>query len=44
MKRIARFEKVSLKQFLEGCERPDAEEIYNSIKLPKRATQVPLAA
>ena len=38
MKRIARFEKVSLKQFLEGCERPDAEEIYSSVKLPHRAT------
>lgn len=38
MKRIAKFEKVSLKQFLEGCDRADAEEIYNCIKLPKRAT------
>ena len=38
MKRIAKFEKVSLKQFVEGCERPDAESVYNEIKLPKRAT------
>ena len=38
MKRIAKFEKVSLAQFKEGCERPDAEEIYNDINLPHRAT------
>lgn len=38
MNRIAKFEKVSLAQFKEGCERPDAEEIYNGIKLPHRAT------
>ncbi len=38
MKRIAKFEKVSLKQFAEGCGRADAEEIYNSVKLPHRAT------
>lgn len=38
MKRIAKFEKVSLKQFKEGCDRLDAEEIYNGIKLPRRAT------
>lgn len=38
MKRIARFEKVSLKQFLEGCGQSNAEEIYNDIKLPARAT------
>lgn len=38
MKRIARFEKVSLKRFLEGCERNNAEEIYGGIKLPARAT------
>ena len=38
MKRIAKFEKVSLAQFKEGCERPDAEDIYNDIKLPHRAT------
>lgn len=38
MKRIAKFEKVSQKQFLEGCERPDAGEIYGNIRLPHRAT------
>lgn len=38
MRRIAKFEKVSLKQFKEGCEREDAEKIYEGIKLPKRAT------
>lgn len=38
MKRIAKFEKVSITQFKEGCDRPDAEEIYKNIKLPHRAT------
>lgn len=38
MQRIAKFEKVSLKQFKEGCERADAEKIYEEIKLPRRAT------
>lgn len=38
MKRIARFEKVSIKQFLEGCERENAEDIYGGITLPTRAT------
>lgn len=38
MQRIAKFEKVSLGQFLESCERSDAEDIYNALKLPKRAT------
>lgn len=38
MRRIAKFEKVSMKQFKDGCGRPDAEEIYNGIKLPRRAT------
>ena len=38
MKKIAQFEKVSLAQFLDGCKRPDAEEIYSKIMLPKRAT------
>ncbi len=38
MKRIAKFEKVSMKQFKAGCGRPDAEEIYSGIKLPRRAT------
>ena len=39
MKKIAQFEKVSLAQFLDGCKRPDAEEIYAKITLPKRATK-----
>lgn len=39
MNKIAKFEKVSLAQFLEGCKRPDAEEIYGKIALPKRATK-----
>ena len=38
MRRIAKFEKVSLTQFKEGCTREDAEKIYEGIKLPKRAT------
>ncbi len=38
MKRIARFEKVSLKQFCEGYEGENAQEVYDGIKLPKRAT------
>lgn len=38
MKRIAKFEKVTLKQFREGCDRENAEEIYDGIKLPRRAT------
>lgn len=38
MKKIAQFEKVSLAQFLDGCKRPDAEEIYAEIALPRRAT------
>ncbi len=38
MKRIARFEKVSTSQFREGCERSDSDVIYESIKLPRRAT------
>ena len=38
MKRIAKFEKVSLQQFKEGCSREDAEKIYSEIKLPRRAT------
>ena len=38
MKRIAKFDKVSITQFKEGCDRPDAEEIYRNIKLPHRAT------
>lgn len=45
MKRIAKFEKVSLGQFIEGWtdtfgaeEESAAREIYDQIKLPKRAT------
>lgn len=38
MKRIAKFEKVSLKQFADGCGRDDPEKIYGEIKLPCRAT------
>ena len=38
MKRIAKFEKVSLEQFVDGYGRPDAESVYNEIKLPRRAT------
>lgn len=39
MRRIAKFEKVSLKQFSESCGRADAETIYAQIKLPQRATK-----
>ncbi len=38
MKRIAKFEKVSLSQFKNDWEYGNAEEVYESIKLPKRAT------
>lgn len=38
MKRIAKFEKVSLDIFKEGCKATDAEEIYNAVMLPRRAT------
>ncbi len=41
MKRIAKFEKVSLEQFKSDWEFPEkggAAEIYEKIKLPKRAT------
>ena len=42
MKRIAKFEKVSLKQFVADWEDTFSdgrgEEVYNSIKLPVRAT------
>ena len=34
-KRIAKFEKVSQQEFLKAC---DSLEVYNDIKLPKRAT------
>lgn len=38
MKRIAKFEKVSLDQFKQGCPNSRAQEVYNNIKLPARAT------
>lgn len=38
MKRIAQFEKVSIEQFRSGSELQNAEEVYEGIKLPKRAT------
>ncbi|MDE7263936.1 MAG: dUTP diphosphatase [Anaeroplasmataceae bacterium] len=37
-KRVAKFELVSKKNFLESCDKENVEEIYQSIKLPKRAT------
>lgn len=45
MKRIARFEKVTIQQFVEawtdtfGGSKEDAETVYETIKLPKRATK-----
>lgn len=39
MKRIAMFEKVSLEQFRKAYPNADAESVYGSIKLPKRATE-----
>lgn len=38
MKRIAKFERVSLSQFKDGCSRPDSESVYETLKLPVRAT------
>ncbi len=38
MRKIAKFEKVSLSQFKIGCTREDSEKIYESIRLPRRAT------
>ena len=38
MKRIAKFEKISLNQFKSDYRKEDTLEIYNDIKLPKRAT------
>lgn len=38
MKRIAQFEKVSFEQFKEGYDAPDAQSVYESIALPRRAT------
>lgn len=39
MKRIAEFHKVSLNRFKTDCKLSNAEDIYNSIKLPTRATK-----
>lgn len=39
MNKIAKFEKVSEAQFIEGCKRDDAKEIFEKITLPKRATK-----
>lgn len=38
MKRIAKFEKVSLDQFRQGYPESDAQTVYDNIKLPLRAT------
>ena len=38
MKRIAKFEKVSLEQFKQGYAADNAETVYNGITLPRRAT------
>ncbi|MDE6047754.1 MAG: hypothetical protein K2F56_03900, partial [Anaeroplasmataceae bacterium] len=38
-KRIAKFELVSQNNFIESCEMENAIEIYNQLKLPKRATK-----
>lgn len=37
-KRIAKFEFVSQKNFIESCDMENAEELYKNLKLPKRAT------
>ncbi len=39
MKRIAKFEKISCTQFLKDCRDNAAQQIYDSIKLPRRATK-----
>lgn len=43
MKRIAKFQKVSKEQFLEGTEgiltAEEAEKVYEEIRLPRRATK-----
>ena len=43
MKRIAKFQKVSKEQFLEGTEgiltAEEAEKVYEEIRLPRRARQ-----
>ncbi|MBD5384179.1 MAG: deoxyuridine 5'-triphosphate nucleotidohydrolase [Ruminococcaceae bacterium] len=38
MKRIARFEKVSVEQWRQGYSGADADSVYDRIALPKRAT------
>lgn len=38
MKKIAKFEIVSKEQFISSCETENANELYNDLKLPKRAT------
>lgn len=38
MKRIAKFEKVSLEQFKQGYSGANAEAVYGEVKLPRRAT------
>lgn len=38
-KRIAKFEKVTFQQFCSAYEGENLEEVYESIKLPKRATK-----
>ena len=38
MKRIARFEKVSIEQFRQGYSEEDFEGVYGDIRLPVRAT------
>ena len=38
MQKIAKFEKVSLEQFKQGYTNDDAQDVYNSIRLPARAT------
>lgn len=38
MKRIAKFEKVSLDQFKQGYSNSNAQEVYDNIRLPARAT------
>ncbi len=38
MKRIAKFEKISLEQFVKDWDSANADKLYADIKLPKRAT------
>lgn len=38
MKRIAKFERVSLEQFKKDCSNDDVQAVYDNIKLPIRAT------